>query len=185
MQDVWGVMSPFTCDIVSVGGKRRALLAFAALFMLLLVPSAAAVGPYQLLASNSSNRSGPTPLDGSTVSGKIYVFTSPDTSDISRVRFYLDNPTATGTPRRTENIAPYDFAGGTTTAATAFDTATIADGSHSITAAVDLTSGTTEVVTATFTVANNAPAPSALSFSPGSLSFSAEQGGSAARPVSG
>jgi large repetitive protein len=172
-------VSPFTSDTVSVGGKGRALLAFAALFMLLLVPSAAAVGPYQLLSSNSSNRSGPTPLDGSTVSGKIYVFTSPDTSDISRVRFYLDNPTATGTPRRTENIAPYDFAGGTTTAATAFDTATIADGSHSITAAVDLTSGTTEVVTATFTVVNNAPSPPALSFSPGSLSFSAEEGGSA------
>jgi hypothetical protein len=109
---------------------------------------------YQLLVSTSANRSNPVALAGRTVGGKIYVFTSPDTAGISRVRFWLDNPQTTGTPRRTESSAPYDFAGGTATTASPFDTRTISNGSHTITAAIDLTSGATEVVNATFTVSN-------------------------------
>jgi hypothetical protein len=108
---------------------------------------------YSLLVSSSSNRSSPASLSGKTVSGKIYVFTSPD-SGVYRVRFYLDNPNMTGTPRRTESSAPYDFAGGTVSTANPFDTTTVSDGSHTITAAVVLTNGSTEVVNATFTVAN-------------------------------
>jgi hypothetical protein len=69
-------------------------------------------GTYSLLVSSSSNRSNPTPLAGKTVSGNIYAFTSPDDSGVLRVRFYLDNPSMSGTPRRTESNAPYDFAGG-------------------------------------------------------------------------
>jgi hypothetical protein len=111
---------------------------------------------YDLLVSTSSNRSSPVPLAGQTVSGKIYAFTTPDTADIDQVRFYLDNPSATGTPRRTENNAPYDFAGGTTTVAASFDTTTIADGPHTITAAIDFLNGTTQVVSASFTVRNAA-----------------------------
>ena len=42
---------------------------------------------------------------GATVAGNIAVFTSP-TTDATQVRFWLDNPTATGTPRLTENFAP-------------------------------------------------------------------------------
>ena len=66
---------------------------------------------YSLLLSLSSNRSSPLPLASQVVSGNIYVFTSPD-ADVIRVRFFLDDPGQTGGPFRTENTAPYDFAGG-------------------------------------------------------------------------
>jgi glucose/arabinose dehydrogenase len=159
-----------------VRGRRGAALLLAVLGPLILSAAAGAVGPYGLLVSKSNNRSAPAVLDGSSVSGNIYVFTSPDTADVSRVRFWLDNPSMTGTPRRTESAAPYDFNGGNVTTATAFNTTTLPDGAHTITAAVDLTSGTTEVVHANFTVANNAPPPPSLSFSPSSFSFSVQSG---------
>jgi len=112
-------------------------------------------GTYSLLVSSSSNRSNPAPLAGKTVRDKIYAFTTPD-SGVAAVRFYLDNPNMTGTPRRRETGAPYDFAGGTVSTANPFDTKTVSDGSHTITAAVDLAAGGTEVVHASFTVANSA-----------------------------
>ncbi len=108
---------------------------------------------YGLLVSSSPDRSNPTPLAAKTVSGNIYAFTGPDTG-VYKVRFYLDDPGMSGTPRRTENSAPYDFAGGSVSTASPFDTFKVSDGSHTITAAVVLTSGATEVVHATFTVAN-------------------------------
>jgi acid phosphatase type 7 len=111
-------------------------------------------GTYSLLFSSSSNRSNPASLADKTVSGNIYVFTSPD-SGVYQVRFYLDNPNMSGTPRKVEKTAPYDFAGGTVSTANPFNTATVTDGAHTITAAVDLTAGGTEVVHAPFTVSNN------------------------------
>jgi N-acetylneuraminic acid mutarotase/glucose/arabinose dehydrogenase len=141
-----------------------------------LADTSVAAASYDIVFSLRSDRSSPATLSGVTTSGNIYVFTSPDTDDIRRVRFYLDNPSATGTPRRRENNAPYDFAGGTTALASAFDTTTVADGPHTITAAIDFLNGTTQVVSATFTV-KNASGP-ALTFSPTSLSFAAQQGGS-------
>jgi hypothetical protein len=113
----------------------------------------AQTGTYTLLVSSSADRSNPSPLAGKTVSGIMYAFTSPD-SGVYRVRFYLDDPNMSGTPRRTESTAPYDFAGGTVSTANPFDTRTLSNGSHTITAAVDKTGGGTEVVHATFTVAN-------------------------------
>lgn len=115
-------------------------------------------GAYSLLVSSSPDRSNPAPLDSKTVSGKIYVFVSP-TSGVYRVRFYLDNPAMTGTPRKVENGAPYDFAGTAKGLANPFDTATVSEGLHTITAAVDLLAGGTEVVHATFTVTNDSSTP--------------------------
>jgi hypothetical protein len=109
---------------------------------------------FDILVSQSATRSSPVPLQGQTVSGNIYVFTSPDTSDISRVRFYLDDPNMTGTPRQLERNGPYDFAGGSVNTANPFNTATLVNGTHTITAAVDLKSGGSVVVHATFTTAN-------------------------------
>jgi hypothetical protein len=135
--------------------RRVILLAIVVLALSLVLSSAVgAAGSYTLLVSSSSNRSNAAALGGATVSGNIFAFTSPDTSDITRVRFWLDNPTMAGSPRRTENTAPYDFAGGSVSTATPFDTRTIANGTHTITAAVDLAGGTTSVASATFTVQN-------------------------------
>ena len=115
---------------------------------------ATAQGAYELLVSSSPDRSNPSPLAGKTASGNIYVFTNPGTG-ASRVRFYLDDPTMSGTPRRIESTAPHDFAGGSVSTANPFDTRTVADGSHTISAAVELTGGGTEVVHASFAVANS------------------------------
>jgi hypothetical protein len=161
-------------DRVSSVWMRRSKLGFALPLVTLLLlaslsgPSSAA-STYDILVSTASSRSNALPLAGRTVSGNIYAFTSPDTPGILRVRFYLDNPSATGTPRGTENNPPYDFAGGTVSTASPFNTTAIADGAHTITAAVDLTNGTTEVVSSSFTVRNTNAA--FLAFSPTSLNF--------------
>src|SRR5215207_6562135 len=124
------------------------------------VPAGAQVsgGTYTLMVSSSSNRSNPALLASKSVAGKIYVFTTPDIG-VDRVRFYLDDSTMSGTPRKLEGNAPFDFAGGTVSTANPFDTTSVPDGSHTITAAVVLTTGGTDVVHAAFTVANNSGTP--------------------------
>jgi N-acetylneuraminic acid mutarotase len=124
--------------------------------------AAADTGTYGVLVSTSAQRTSPMALAGQTVSGKIHAFTSPDTVDIVRVRFWLDDTAMTGAPRRTETTAPYDFAGGSASTATAFDTATLANGTHTITAAVDLANATSAVVHSTFTVQNGTVAHALL-----------------------
>jgi hypothetical protein len=110
---------------------------------------------YDLLMSTSPDRSSPAPLAGRTVSGRIYPFTAPDAVDIAQVRFWLDNPTMSGTPRKTEGNRPYDFAGTAASgAANPFDTRTISNGPHTITASIDFVGGGSQVVSRTFTVSN-------------------------------
>jgi hypothetical protein len=92
-------------------------------------------------------------LNGQTVSGNIYLFTSPE-AGTAQVRFYLDDPGMSGPPRRTEFTAPYDLAGGPVEAADPFDTRTLSNGQHTITAAIEQTTAGTSVVSASFTVAN-------------------------------
>ncbi len=136
---------------------------------------------HALLVSSSSNRSNASALAEASVAGSIYVFVSPDTG-VTRVRFFLDNPGMTGTPRQTENNAPFDFAGTAASgAAQPFNTAQVADGAHVITAALDLAAGGTEVVSATFTVANQAPA---LAWNPeGPVPLTVPEGGSTSTQV--
>lgn len=123
---------------------------------------------FELMLSPSPDRSNPMALNGATVVGDIYVFV-PDLGNVSQVRFYLDNPQATGTPTQTENLAPYDLAGGSSTQAQPFDTTTLADGSHTLTAEVVTTDNGTHVLSDFFSVANDTPT---LSFSQGSLADS-------------
>ena len=121
---------------------------------------AAEASAYDLVVSNAANRSGALPLAGNTVNGNIYVFTAPE-SGVTRVRFWLDDPQRTGTPIKTENAAPWDFAGTSGNAARdalPYDTSGIADGPHTISAAIDKSAGGTDILTATFTVANAPPA---------------------------
>jgi hypothetical protein len=130
---------------------------------------------YALVWSGQANRTGPVALDGAQVSGNIYAFVTPETG-VTRVRFYLDNPGMTGAPRQTEAIAPFDFAGtAASELANPFDTASTANGPHTITAAIDRTAGGTEVIHATFTAANSAPA---LLFFPESVALNVPSGGS-------
>src|SRR5215217_6299381 len=139
-------------------GQIFALLcaAMIACLVLLVEPSwAQTSSSYALKVSTSSNRSSPTDLEGTTQKGNIYVFTSPDTSNISQVDFYLDDPNMTGTPRQTEKVAPYDFAGGSTTTANPFDTSMVSDGSHQISAKISFNDGTAaKTLSSSFTVKN-------------------------------
>ena len=118
---------------------------------------------YALQMSVSSNRSAPVALAGRTVSGNIYAFTTP-TTDVLRVRFFVDNPAMTATPV-TDVTAPYD-AKGTRADGTAnpFNTSLLTNGAHTLTAAVDKAAGGTEVHTATFTV-NNTVNPTTFAWS--------------------
>jgi beta-mannanase len=122
------------------------------------ITSAFTVANYSLMLSKSSSRSSAVALGGQTVSGNIYVFVSPDTG-IKQVRFYLDNASASGTPTQTENSGPYDFAGGAVDAATPYDTKKLSNGSHTLTAAIDLSTGGTTKFTSSFTVNNSTVSP--------------------------
>ena len=139
------------------------LRAFSAVAVLGLAGAAAAafVGSpaqaattYTLSVSKSANRAAAVNLNGQTVSGNIYVFTAP-ASGVKKVVFYLDNPTHTGTATHTEGYGPWDFNGGSTTAALPYATTALTDGAHSLTQVVTLTTNATQVLTANFTVANN------------------------------
>jgi hypothetical protein len=101
-------------------------------------------GTFDLMMSGPATRSNPVRLAGSTAAGNIYVFTCPE-SGTSRERFFLDDPDVSGTPRKVETNAPWDFAGMNTTTRNAnpFDTRSIADGAHTITAAIDKIGGGT------------------------------------------
>jgi large repetitive protein len=116
------------------------------------VPAAAQTTSYSLLVSASANRSAPAPLQGANLSGNVYIFTSPDTSSISEVRFWLDNPNHTGAPRRTEGNGPYDFNGGTVSTANPFNVSNLSSGTHSVTAEIVLTTGGSQFITGTFSV---------------------------------
>ncbi len=98
---------------------------------------------YDIYMSTSSNLSGAVALEGSTVGGDIYVFTGPD-AGISSVVFSVD-----GVVTRTEGLAPYELAGGE-----AFDTSSLSSGQHKITANIQLSDGTTKLVSSLFTLSS-------------------------------
>jgi hypothetical protein len=110
--------------------------------------------PFDLLLSAASNRSGARDLQGATVSGDAYVFTA-GTEQAAMVQFFLDNPTASGTPLRTERSFAHDFGGthgdGT---ALAWNTRLVTDGTHSVTAKIYDSTGAFTLVTETFVVDN-------------------------------
>ncbi|MBC8122344.1 MAG: hypothetical protein H7Y22_10960 [Gemmatimonadaceae bacterium] len=104
--------------------------------------------------STSPNRSSSVPLSGQNVSGNIYVFTSPS-SGVSQVQFFLDDPDMSDPPIRMEKESPHDFAGTASSGgAQPFNTATVVNGSHTITARLSLSGGGTQVLNATFTSTN-------------------------------
>src|SRR5215207_2601224 len=155
--------------------KLALLLLAAATAFGLVAPAAHAQTPtHQLLLSLSPDRSGADPLQGASVHDNVYVFTQSSVA-LSRVRFFLDDPQMTGTPRQSEATAPYDFAGTATDGkAKPWDTRKHSDGTHTITAAFDQKTGGTVVVSATFTIRQ---LPS-LSFGSSGMTITAIEAGS-------
>lgn len=106
----------------------------------------------ELLVSAAPDRSGAFPLDQATVGGIVHVFYDHVTFPLvgGNVRFWIDNPSMTGTPFRVENVAPYDL-NGTAPGGDAFgfDMSTLGAGTHTVT----VTTGGSHTFTATFNVA--------------------------------
>ncbi len=157
---------------------RRLALFAAALFLVALLgafgPLAAKAAAYDLSLSKNPDRSAPTLLGGQTVSGNAYVFVSP-VAGVTQVRFWLDNPARTGTPLKTEGSAPWDFAGTASDAAKSalpYDTRRLANGQHTISAAVTKSAGGVDVLNATFTVDNSFTPPPPDGCSPAPCTFS-------------
>jgi hypothetical protein len=100
--------------------------------------------------SQEADRDPASTLEGAVVSGNLHVFI-PSVSGIVRVRYYLD-----GELSQTENLAPWDFAGGSASAANPLDSRTLTDGTHEIVAEVVLDTGQTVAVQAGFVVNNGA-----------------------------
>lgn len=113
---------------------------------------------YSLVISSSAQRTGASALDGRTVAGDIFVFVGNDTG-IDSVVFFLDDPAAQGTFIQFEANPPYDFAGGPSSQANPFDTSTLPDGQHQITAEITDLDGSISLLSATFTVSNGGGVP--------------------------
>jgi hypothetical protein len=112
---------------------------------------------FDVMVSERADRTGAVQLDEWTVDGDVFVFTTPVTG-VASVQFYVDDPAMSGAPVRTDTDAPFDLVGGDATAAAAFDTETLSDGRHTVTARITTDEGAT-ATTATFTVVNAGSQP--------------------------
>jgi archaellum component FlaF (FlaF/FlaG flagellin family) len=101
---------------------------------------------YQLLLSTNSNRSNAVKLDDQSISGNVYIYLDPE-AYVSQVVFSIDGQT-----HNTENYAPYDLG-------VPFDSSTLSNGSHTISALVRLQDGTNQSVSAVCTVQNESTVP--------------------------
>lgn len=105
-----------------------------------------------IVYSTSEDRSGAKPLDQASITGQVYISSTPARGiDGARVEFWVDsaNPNRpTETPIRTDYSAPFDLAGGWSMKA---NPSRFAVGSHTVTARYTLSDGTVlPFVTCTF-----------------------------------
>ncbi|MFK8030998.1 MAG: choice-of-anchor U domain-containing protein [Gammaproteobacteria bacterium] len=115
---------------------------------------------YTISQSSSSTHDDTFDLDGATVSGPMFAYVTPDTN-VSRVNFYLDDPTASNDPAGMEFVAPFDFLFAGPGGVNGYDTTQLGNGAHTLTAEIILQNGGTELETVTFEVFNQVivPAP--------------------------
>ncbi|WP_324649594.1 kelch repeat-containing protein [Georgenia sp. H159] len=159
-------------------GRWALLTALTALLSLLAASTlpASAADDAQISFSLDQKRGSPTLLDGTTVDGVIYPFLTGDTG-VTAVSWWLDDTAMTGDAVRTDTTSPFDFSPGSVTHASApFDTATLPDGDHTITAHVTTAAGVI-VRHATFVSANDVAA--LLTTSPSTVTLAATVGGPA------
>lgn len=180
--------------------RRRGLAHACWLLMVLLVGSATPgvsrtlvsqlpTGSPGLWVSSGPTRPQARRLAGTFVSNNIFVFVAAP-ADAARVRFFLDHPQdaledpqVAGTPLTIDAEAPFDFAGTAADArrsARPFDARRLANGLHTITAAIDLKGGGTEVISARFRVHHGPPA---LAFGADKLRLKLHAGGRTTRPL--
>lgn len=113
-----------------------------------------------LQVSRAADRSNANSLEGTTVSGDVYVFV-PQQKWIAQVRFFLDTQRQ-GAPYSTQYRAPFDLRGGSWGAANPWNTAELGDGEHTLSAVLTFRRGKhkwSRVVQATFEVARAERSP--------------------------
>lgn len=124
------------------------------------IESASASTRSRLALSLNSDRSSAARLDGSRVNGKIYVFVR-NSKTLDKVAFYIDSPQwRKRSPVRTDKTAPFDLAG-TKADGTArpYNTAKLADGTHTIRIVMTWADGTTSTRRGRFKVHNGSGKP--------------------------
>ncbi|MDB5426163.1 MAG: hypothetical protein JWR43_138, partial [Phenylobacterium sp.] len=99
------------------------------------------------------DRIGSTDLAGATVAGNMYVFLGGDLTGIQRVEFRVDNRAV-----NTDRSAPWDLVGGNAGAAQPFDTRSLTDGAHSVSAIITFSNAQSATVTDSFVVNNTSAA---------------------------
>jgi hypothetical protein len=120
------------------------------------VAERAAPRTYQLAVSALPDRSSSVALAGRSLHGRVYVFVSADAA-VGRVRFFLDDSSPSRSPYRTAESAPFDLAGtGPDGTARPLDTTRLGNGSHTLTALIDLADGQVATARSRFLVANGA-----------------------------
>lgn len=146
-------------------GGRRSAAAVAVITLAGIVlgisPAAAHEGEAPALqVSSAANRSPSASLSGATVKGSVYAFLPTATGSAS-VQFWIDDPGMVGAPRQTERTAPYDLLGGTDAVANPLNTASLAEGSHTVSYRITYTDTDVVAGATTFTVDNvpDQPAP--------------------------
>jgi len=105
-------------------------------------------GEMMLFYSDNASRANPADLNGATVSGTIYPFSSED-PHIDYVSFYLD-----GQLLRRENNPPYDVAGGNVSTANPFNTGNYGNGQHSIETEVHYLDSSIQTYSTLFFISN-------------------------------
>lgn len=116
---------------------------------------------YALSVSTSAVRTGAVNLSDLTVKGTVYIFTSaltnvndPNPSGIAGVCYWLDAP-VTSAPVTCEGGVPWDFMGSASaTTANPWNSASVANGQHTIIQRVIPIVGVPEIDSVSFTVAN-------------------------------
>jgi parallel beta-helix repeat protein len=108
------------------------------------VESASAATKSRLVVSSNADRSSAVRLDGSTVSGEIYVFVR-NSKNLDKVDFYIDSPRGRKkSPVRSDKKPPFDLAGTRADgSARPYNTAKLAEGTHTIRVEMTWTDGTT------------------------------------------
>ena len=116
---------------------------------------------YILLLSYNSDRSNAVKLSGQTISGDVYIYLNPE-SYVSQVIFSIDGQT-----HNTENYAPYDIG-------MPFDTTSLPNGSHTISALIRLQDGTSQTITSTCITDNSIVGSGVTSDLPSSVSLTSD-----------
>ncbi len=154
--------SPFTTNVgmsssgLVAGTYSAEITATSPGAVTLKIPVTFTVGPetssYNLMVSASSNRSSPVALQGQQLSAAAYIFLLPE-NDVKQVRFFLDNPSMSGSPTRIEAGAPFDLMGSASNgSALPLSVTGLAPGAHNLTAEIIYLDNSQTIVVSHFEV---------------------------------